>query len=466
MTPAISKPTKDSGVYSVKKTEKGARIWLDGEILARNGFTRGINYRRSLVPSSNTIRLVADPDGNYTVSGKRKGGGQCPVIDLQSKRIADFAQGADQVQVGFSDGVIEISISAMAARQVEREEKLKSELEAGTISEGTLCAGAGMATLALKEGLKAQGFDMHTDWVVDREGAYLDVGLRNNSAFMSSTTVINAPMEAVEPDMISPVSICQLSLPCTGQSSSGKAKNKIKYAEDHATDATAVYGMMKLLSRINAAIYVSENVVEAQNSATYSLIRSTLRLLGYNIAEGVLDSEQSGSIENRRRYWFVAVSAGLPEADWSQIPHYPRRYATLGEALDPIDHDDPMWSDNQYLKDKAEKDAAEGKGFKRQLKVPSDTSCGVINKSYAKRQSTPPYLVRPEIDDKERLFTAAEQARFKGCDPSVVQGVSFTTATEVLGQGIDMPQGRGIAEMLAMTVFAKIHTHFLSKTAA
>lgn len=57
-----------------------------------------------------------------------------------------------------------------------------------------------------------------------------------------------------------------------------------------------------------------------------------------------------------------------------------------------------------------------------------------------------------ETDGKERLFTLAEQARVKQCDPSLVEGASFTTGTEALGQGIDMGQGWGVAEMIAQCV--------------
>jgi DNA (cytosine-5)-methyltransferase 1 len=88
---------------------------------------------------------------------------------------------------------------------------------------------------------------------------------------------------------------------------------------------------------------------------------------------------------------------------------------------------------------------------------------GTINRLYHKRQSTPPMLVR-EIDDKERLFTASEQARFKSCDPALVANESFTTATEILGQGIDMGQGRGIAEMVALSVFAPLLEQQNNKT--
>lgn len=454
---------QDHGIYGVKQTEKGARVWLDGEILARNGFKRGVSYRRSLDPKSNVIRLIADPEGSYVVSGKSRRGVECPVIDLQSNKIRDITQGMDEVHAVFDNGIIQISISEMAARQIEREEKLLAELQSGELSESTLCVGGGMATLAIKEGFENHGFKVTTKWVVDRESKYLDSAVRNNRAITTGTRILKAPLESIEPRMISSTSICSLSLPCTGHSLSGKSKLKIKEAESH-TDATSVYGLMRLLAPINAAVYISENVKQAQDSATYILIKQTLALLGYRITEGLLDSEQSGSLENRERYWFVAVSSGLPVADWEAIPTYARKYLNIGEALDVIDDADPMWSDNEYLKAKSVRDAEAGKGFaKRQLVLPSVENVGTINRLYHKRQSTPPMLVR-EIDDKERLFTASEQARFKSCDPALVANESFTTATEILGQGIDMGQGRGIAEMIALSVFAPLLEQQNNKT--
>lgn len=455
----------DHGIYGVKQTDKGARVWLDGEILSRNGFKRGVAYRRTIDPKANVIRLIADPEGSYIVSGKNKRGIECPVIDLQSNRIRDITNGMDEVHAVFSDGIIQISISEMAARQIEREERLITELQNGELSESTLCIGGGMATLAIKEGFENQGYNISTKWVVDRESKYLDCATRNNRAITRKTKIIKSSLECVEPSMIEPTSICQLSLPCTGHSLSGRAKLGLKEAESHS-DTTSVYGFLRLLSSINAAVYISENVKQAQDSATYILIKQTLALLGYRITEGILDSSQSGSLENRERYWFVAVSSGLPVADWSLIPTYARKYLNIGEALDPIDDKDPMWSDNNYLKAKSVRDAEDGKGFaKRQLVLPSVENVGVINRLYHKRQSTPPMLVR-EIDDKERLFTAPEQARFKSCDPALVKDESFTTATEILGQGIDMGQGRGIAEMIARSVFSNIKINSNSQNAA
>jgi DNA (cytosine-5)-methyltransferase 1 len=445
----MKKNTKDTGYYTVNEGSKGARIWLDGNILRRHGFTRGVNYIRELSDDQRVLRLRVANQGKYVVSGKSKAGDDVPVIDLQSKEISKLTHGMDTVRVDFDNGCISISISHLAAAQIRREARFAQEVKKGEISEATLCVGVGMATLALKEGFERHGLSMRTDYVVDRESTYLDLAMRNNRAIDRRTRILKGSLEEIEPSLITETSIVQLSLPCTGQSLSGRSKLKLAAAEMHPTDATAIYGVMNLLSSMNAAIYISENVKAAQKSTTYELLRKTLTILGYHIHEFVLGPEQSGSVERRERYWMLAVSTGLPQPDTDAIPVYPRRYRSIAEALDPIPDDSPMWSDNTYLKEKARRDLAAGKGFSRSLVTPADTAVTVLNKSYAKRQSTPSMLVRPHIDDKERLFTPAEQARFKDCDPALVDGASFTLATEVLGQGIDMPQARGIAEMLA-----------------
>ena len=85
-----------------------------------------------------------------------------------------------------------------------------------------------------------------------------------------TTQIFTASLEELEPGCR--VRECaECFAPCTGHSNSGKAKNKIKNAEQHKTDATAVFGFMRIVqSHVNPVI-VSENVPQAQDSATYQL---------------------------------------------------------------------------------------------------------------------------------------------------------------------------------------------------
>jgi DNA (cytosine-5)-methyltransferase 1 len=426
------------------------RTFIEGQILARNGFTKGARYDREITDKGVVIRL--SDNGRFVVSGKSPRGCEHikPVLDISNSDYAQYTQDAEQVHVAVQHGYIVISVHPSEARKAAREKAFIDACINGELTEGTLCVGIGMSTLALHQGLQQEGFKLRTDWVVDRETAYIDVAVRNNSTITNNTRIINSALEMVENSDYTPVNICQFSLPCTGHSKSGKTSNKIKMAEQHPTDAVGVYGLLKSLDSINAAIYVSENVIEAQGSATYILVKSTLQAIGYNIYESILDSEQSGSIENRPRYWFVAISKGLAIDTSVNIPRYPRAHERLGEIMEPIADDDPMWSENTYLKQKAIRDAAKGNGFTRQLVTADTKSIGVINRHYAKRQSTPPMVVRE--DGMERLLTPVEHARAKQCSPTLIADTTQTIAHQGLGQGIDMKQGEGIARFIGQAI--------------
>lgn len=169
--------------------------------------------------------------------------------------------------------------------------------------------------------------------------------------------------------------------------------------------------------------------------------------LGYNIHEIELDEKQAGSIEKRRRYWFVAVSSGIDSLNIDKIINYERSAATVGEILEDIPADDKMWSENQYLKDKAITDKAAGKGFANRCLINGDSeTVNTIGRHYNKRRSTEPMLTR--ADGKERLLTPVEHARVKGVPASLVANLPATTAHEGLGQGITWNQGRGIGDLI------------------
>jgi DNA (cytosine-5)-methyltransferase 1 len=426
------------------------RTYFDGQILANNDFAIGTTYRREITREG--VELVVDENGPLVVSSKSVRGANHakPLVDICNREFADYAGEAEQVHIHAEQGRILITVHANEQRRAQRENDFIQAVNSGTLTEGTLCAGIGMSTAALHDGFASAGYDVETQWIADRERKYLDVAMRNNPAVTSATRVLNSPLEMIELDWYNSVNICQFSLPCTGHSKSGKTKNKIAIAEQHPTDAVGVYGYLKALDTINAAVYLSENVPEAKDSASYVLIKATLQALGYNIFETILNNEQSGSIENRERYWFVAVSKGLRLAAETAIPCYPRAHQRLGEIMEPIAADDKMWSENTYLKEKAKLDAKKGNGFTRQLVNEDTTQVGTINRYYNKRQSTPPMVSRE--DGMERLLTPVEHARAKQCNEALVADTPMTIAHEGLGQGIDMKQGEGMAKWIAMAV--------------
>lgn len=432
---------------AVTEQRKQKRIWLQGLMLQSAGFDKGVRYRVDYDMNSKQINLVIDKKGNRTVSGRKKGDSYDPIVDICNADITKLTQGITRVRVDVEKNCIVVSMHHFDSKQAEREHRLKEHINQGYITEGSLCAGIGMATGAIHEGFEEKGLHSRVEWIVDRDRRYLQVAHDNNRALSSETVLIEASIEELEPELLKPVDLAQFSLPCSPHSVAGKAKNKLSNAEQHE-DATAVFGLINIILKINPALIVSENVVVSRDSATYLLIKAMLVQMGYQIHEMELDNQQSGSFEKRKRYWFIAMSSTLDQVDVAKIPSFQKRYQTLSEVLEPVDDDDPMWSDNQYLKDKAVRDAEDGKGFaKRQLVTSEATSIGCIGRHYAKRRSTEPFVTR--ADGKERLLTPTEHAHVKSAPECLIRDIAPTIAHQGLGQGIDWNQAKGIAYLIA-----------------
>lgn len=428
------------------------RIWLQGLRLADSGFGKGQKYRVDYDHEFGFIELILDEDGTRSVSGKRIGEGYQSIVDICNEEVVCITKGEDSVRVDYAKGYIRISIHHHAKKRIERENRLVENLQKNSVTKASLCSGIGVAALALGQGLEDRGIHSSVEWVVDRERKYLQVAKENNPS-TKNTVIFESSLEELETDLLSPVDILQVSLPCTGHSKSGKSKNKsLKgvsefFAENHSTDATSVFGLMRIVESVNPAIVVSENVVEAKISPTYCLIKGMLELLGYSLLEVNLDENQAGSFERRTRYWFVAVSNGLNIPTESDIPVYERRFHTLKELIDTESVDESAWSENEYLKEKAVRDMEAGKGFKRHLVNNQSTYVSVLGRHYNKRRSTESMIQRE--DGMERLLSPKEHCRVKGIPESLIDNTSTTTAHEGLGQSILFNHARGIGSMIA-----------------
>ncbi|UXF74637.1 DNA cytosine methyltransferase (plasmid) [Stenotrophomonas maltophilia] len=437
------------------------RLWLEGLRLGKCGFMPGSKFRVELDLVNRQVRLKVDAAGDRTVSKREKAleGGeirQTPIVDVTGGALSDVLGEGARVRATLAAGEILFDLHPADLALEQREKRTREHVRDGYLTEATLCAGAGVSTLALKEGLEREGLRTRVDWIVDREGAYLELAAQNNDAIGSDTRLYEASLEEIDAQALSQVDVLQVSLPCTGHSLSGKAKRKLDNAEQHPTDALAVYGLLRILEVVNPSVVVSENVEQARDSASYDLVRAYLDAQGYVMSDVVLDAKVAGTIENRKRWWFCAISKGLAESySMANLPAQPRLYETLGDALDAGAHsDESRWRAYEYLTEKAARDAAAGKGFKRQLVTPDSTEVGTIGRGYAKARSTEAFLVRD--DGLQRLLSPVEHARVKGIPEKLVVGASTTLAHEALGQSILFGHAAAIGESLAAHLKSRV----------
>lgn len=428
------------------------RLWIEGVKLAAAGFTRGAAY--SIAFEEGRMVLTLNENGERSVSGKTKNAREIPILDISLKALEDtFGQDA-RVRVLFSQGRIEVSLHHEAAAETDRETRFRRALAAKSLTEASMFTGGGISTHAIHTAIEDYGMNAQLKWVVDAELKYLQAGYAGNYAITDETTALIGRAEEIETTFFRPVDILSFSMPCSGFSKAGRSKHR--QAPEAHEGAAALFGTMSAIRAANPAVLISENVAEAQYSPAYVLLKTELERLGYEIFERVMDAADTGSIENRKRYWFVALSRGLAPG-FSFDALHPEAHAPKKRLADIFEEEIPesAWADHQYLKDKALRDAAAGKGFTRQLLTGEETSCGTIGRHYNKRRSTEPFVQRE--DGKERLLTPKEHARVKSAPDALVENLGPTLAHEILGQSIDYRQ--------AWIAMAAVMSHFTGRAA-
>lgn len=427
---------KQLSYRTVTKHRNGSRLWIDGAKLEMAGFAKGEKYKRERV--GDTITLTLSPDGDYVVVGKTKFGVIIPVIDMTMTPYKEDYPIGTKIRAIFTAGSITISIHHERQRQAEREARFIEHLANGEVTEGSCCTGGAISTTAAHDGIVGAGLKGKLAWVVDADIRYLQSAFANSYAITDETACFESTLEELETKYLSQVDVLTFSLPCAGISQAGKSKHKLS-AEEHES-GTALFGIRDIIVASNPAMITSENVKDAKDSPIYILLKQELIRLGYVIIEKILTNQNTGSFEARPRYWFMALSSGLP-AKWLEGVfdfYLPKKQNSFGEILD-INAPESMWSDNQYLKDKQVRDEAAGHGYANRQLITADTeSIGVIGRHYNKKRSSEPFVVRP--DGKERLLTLGEHAAVKQIPPVLIRNCGPTVGHQILGQSIDYLQ--------------------------
>ncbi|QIZ85932.1 DNA cytosine methyltransferase (plasmid) [Bermanella marisrubri] len=436
-------------LYSkVSESKANKRIWIEGGRLSKAGFDYGEAYTVTYDLENQEIKLELDLFGDRRVSGRKRRGEEkkTPIIDLCSTRITDIVGDSERVRIAIEFGVITVSLHHECRKKIVREYRYRANRSKRRFTTGTLCSGAGISSSSISDGLLSAGFTSKTKWFVDVNLRYLEVADRNNYTVDDETNLIVASIEELENDDLEPVDILNVSLPCDIHAKCGKSKKRIGIAEeDHSI--TAIVGFLKAIHSVNPSIIVSENVVEAKNSASYLILKSELKRLQYNIHEFILDKEVGGSIEQRKRYWFVATSCGLANPFSDALDHYQRKYFSVGECLEDGKHISDMFKTFDYLEKKEKSDIEKGKGFRQQLVDGNSNSIGTIGKHYAKARSTEPRLIGS--NGLSRLFTVVEACRFKLIPEKLVDGCLFTLGHEIQGQSILYGHGWSLGRFIS-----------------
>lgn len=439
--------------------EKTPSVWLEGQKLAKGGIETGQVLYAHFDKSSR--RVVASKTGDadlndvkaFTVSRRRRNGKEYPLIELRAEELASLFEGVELLRVAIKDGKITIRPHGQQQKVQSRLERLLSKVRNGEkLATGSLFHGGGVLDRALHEGFSEAGLYSSIRVAVEIESKYLDCSLNNNSMLWDDNSIaIESPIESVELSNAPQLDLVVAGIPCTGASISGRTKGKLSCAEEHSSAGALFVYFLNFVLATQPAIVLFENVPPYQKTASYMVIESVLLTAGYDIHTSVLNGNSLGALENRDRLVCVATTKGL-DFDFDRIEPVRVKEQTLSEIIDFYPQDSDKWKTYSYLADKEQRDIANGKGFKRQLLDGTNDSCGTIGRGYNKARSTEPFLVSPFGDGKSRLFSPAEHARAKGIPENLVNGVSDTTAHEILGQSVIFPVFQAVGKCIAAQV--------------
>jgi len=443
--------------YEVREIKVGQahgapRVWLEGKRLAKAGFQIGAKYLLSVGNHCVTLKIAAD--GERVVSAKKKAGEELPLIDLNSAKALGLFEGLERLRVIVRKDEIHLLPLASQKKAAERLARIAGKISRGEpLKVGSLCHGGGTTSYAMHEGMAEGGVVTKLAFANDHEPEVLMHASEVNPAWSDDTVAVAAPMQEIVTDewllgRLGYVDLLEAGIPCTAASLSGRSKKGLKMAEEDPDAGHLVVPFLALVERLQPAVIVVENVVPYQSTASAHLIRHTLRDWGYNVAEAVLDAQDFGSIEARKRLALVATTAGLL-FDFNLVQKDPREHR-LAEVLEAIAPDAECWSEMGYLRTKEERDAAAGKGFRMQIVGPESTKIGTIGADYQKNRSTEPKVRHPvQGDALLRLLTPIEHARIKGVPDAMIAGMPATRAHHLLGNGVSVQAFRALAVALA-----------------
>ncbi|KRW83704.1 DNA cytosine methyltransferase [Marinobacter sp. P4B1] len=456
-------------ISTVGERKDTPRIWFEGEKLRREGFRAGEHYRMDDSQRDRLILVRVNDDSDArVVSSRKRNGKRVPIIDINNKSLAKWFEVSQKLRIAIRRGRIIITKHILTGHVAARLEKARKAIaERRKLAVHSHYHGAGVLDLAIHSGLAKAGVNSFVQVAIEKEREYLDVSLSQNpELFLEDSILIEGGIEDVTPDSRIPCDILLAGLPCLGASVAGRSKmrhikgeSRTYLPEEHDTAGSLFFYTLNHIIASQPWLVILENVKAYSSSASMAVIRSVLSSAGYVVSERVLGGNEFGALENRERLCVVAVTQGLEDVvDLTDVEPLVSKPDTLGEVLDDIPADSPMWREMAYLAKKEKRDIADAKGFRRQLFTGEESRISTITRQYHRRRSTDPMIRHPEKPELSRLLTPEEHSRCMGIPLKIIEDPAIATGTkhEILGQSVIFPAFEAVGYALARQLSALI----------
>lgn len=423
--------------YTTVGEHKGlSRVYLDGQRLLHS-FKPGELYQSKELDDGRVILQRAE--SGLTVSRRKRKDNVLPVVDCRDEVFGVRFGVGKKVRVTFKPGLVIIEKHHLDKKMREREARTLKKLREGrALSGASVFSGTGILDAAFCEGLKKSEVQCAIELMIEREGRYVDLAMKNQQENHSDSTLfINADVEDIELEGNAlKVDFLLGSIPCVGASRAGRTKGGLKFAEEHEEAGSMVYYFLRLVSLLQPSVVLVENVIEYAQTASFSILQSVLSRYGYNLSFEKLNGCDFGSLENRDRLVLVAVSKGLGFFDLQTVRSLFSKPETIGSVFEDVPLDSDRWKTYSYLDEKRKRDAAQGKGFSRDILLGDESHCKVLREGYAKGGSCETFVQHPEDSKLSRLFSPVEHSAIKRIPFDLVKGEADSIQHRALGQSV------------------------------
>jgi len=448
------------GMTKIGSDKRGnPRIWIEGKKLEQAGFTPQARYQMKIDTEKMRIELRVNPEGHRIVSHRQRRGSDIPIVDIVNAETLKPFVNAETLRIDFTSGTIIIEPAAREARRMRREARTLGRLKNNQpLRTGSVSTGLGVLSYAIHQGLATGGLKSEMAFSVEIDQEYQDLCAERNPAWHQTTKAINMPLQEFAFDPVASASveevdILEAGIPCTAHSIAGRSKKRLAMPEHDPVAGNLVVGFLAIVAKVNPTVVIVENVPQYADSASFAILTNQLTEWGYHVDHTILRGEEHGCLEHRNRMAMIATSRSMQANVVAQIEEMTARAEAfikpvLGDVLEDIEPDSGLWSKMEGLKKKEIRDREAGKGFRMQILEPKSEKVGTIGRGYAKIRSTEPKLKHPSNPDLMRQFTPVEHARIKGIPEEMVEGLSVTTAHEMLGQSIVAAPFRALGEAI------------------
>lgn len=423
------------------------RIWVEGQNLVRGNFEPGAGYNVQFDEAHKTIYLRLSNNGKRVVSQKKTKSGVKPVVDLNNSVIGKVFGRIKKLSIIVAAGLITIAPHATATAQEERLARMEKVISGEEpLSIGEAGHGLGVLGHAVHSAFLDEGYSPRLEFALDCNQTLLDAAAKNNSSWNDNTLALVTNIEDTDLSLVPKVDLLVSGIPCSGASVAGRSKNRLTKAEDHSTAGSFFHYFLQLVDRCSPSQILMECVVPFRNTGSYAVLKRELQRKGYHMHELVLAGEDFDSLENRKRFFSVAVTEGLNFS--GSIQSISGTGIVVSDILDKS-VSEGQWRQMAYLDRKDEADRAQGKGFRLQLVDETATAVTTLGAGYHKSRSNESILMKSDGSGLRRLFTPAEHARIKGAPMELIAGLSNVHAHTGLGQSGVYGMFKAVAKSMA-----------------